>query len=256
MNPECQPTSCSERDSQRRRNLEWIFALEVWADNYTLIEIGAVVVSTATWVHRQCSVFAEHGVDLYARVGSGERFVAANDSGGGEHDEAEGDNDRELLASVSYLVHVMVVLISAHICPSTHHPGPVLIDLEQLDVDVSQCERHSSRDDQDANHDSRGEVASKGMREDDDSSSVGNQRQEHHSVAVETVEEHGLVSDHRGKLQDHQACCRQNRIQMQHHADLVWVLEIPVAFPWRSTGGAAVVWVAEDAVVGEVLKTG
>ena len=72
----------------------------------------------------------------------------------------------------------------------------MLIDLEQLDVDVGQCERHSSRDDQDANHDSCGEVASKGMREDNDSTGVGNQRQKCDGVAIETMKEHSLVSDH------------------------------------------------------------
>ena len=87
------------------------------------------------------------------------------------------------------------------------------------------------------------------MREDDDSASIGYQRQEHNGVAVETVEEHSLVSDHRSELQDHQACCRQDRVQVQHHANLVWILKIPVAFSWRSTGGAAIVGVAEDAVV-------
>jgi hypothetical protein len=39
------------------------------------------------------------------------------------------------------------VMVCAYICPSTHHPSPVLIDLKQLDVDVSQCERDSGRDD-------------------------------------------------------------------------------------------------------------
>lgn len=144
----------------------------------------------------------------------------------------------------------------AYVCPSTHHPGPMLIDLEQLDVDVGQCERHSSRDDENTNHDSCGEVASKSMREDDDSASVGNQRQKYDGIAIETMKKHSLVSDHRGELQDYQACCRQNRVQMQHHADLVWVLEIPVAFSGRSTCGAAIVGVAKDAVVREVLEAG
>ena len=63
----------------------------------------------------------------------------------------------------------------AYICPSTHHPSPVLIDLKQLDVDVSQCKRDSSRDYEHPDQDSRGEVASEGMREDDDSTCVGNQ---------------------------------------------------------------------------------
>ena len=132
----------------------------------------------------------------------------------------------------------------------------MLVDLKQLDVDVSQCERDSGGDDEHSDHDSRGEVASKGMRQYNDSTGIGNQRQEHDSVAVETVEEHSLVSDHRGELQDHQACCRQDRVQVQHHANLVWILEIPVAFSWRSAGGAAVVGVAEDAVVGQVLQAG
>lgn len=70
------------------------------------------------------------------------------------------------------------------------------------------------------------------------------------------MEKHGLVSDHRSELQDHQACCRQDCVQVQHHADLVRVLKIPVAFSWRSTGGATIVGIAEDAVVGEVLKAG
>jgi hypothetical protein len=79
----------------------------------------------------------------------------------------------------------------------------MLIDLEQLDIDVSQCERNSGRDDQNSDPDPRGEVASKRMRENDDSTGVGNQRQEHDSIAIETVEEHGLVSDYRRELQDH-----------------------------------------------------
>lgn len=158
---------------------------------------------------------------------------------------------------VSAALYVFLrVLVFAHVCPSTHHPGPVLVDLEQLDVDVSQCEGDSGRDDQHSDQDSRGEVASKGMWEDDDSASIGNQREQNDGVAVKTVEEHSLVSDHRGKLQDHQACCRQDRVQVQHHADLVRILEIPVAFSWRSTGGAAVIGVAENAIVGEVLEAG
>jgi len=132
----------------------------------------------------------------------------------------------------------------------------MLVDLKQLDVDVGQCERDSGGDDEHSDHDSRGEVASKGMWEDDDSASIGNQREQNDGVAVKTVEEHSLVSNHRGKLQDHQACCRQDRVQVQHHANLVWILEIPVAFSWRSAGGAAVVGVAEDAVVGQVLQAG
>ena len=70
------------------------------------------------------------------------------------------------------------------------------------------------------------------------------------------MEEHSLVSDHWCELQDHQACCRKDRVQVQHHADLVRVLEIPVALSWRSTGGATIVRVAEDAVVGHVLEAG
>lgn len=132
----------------------------------------------------------------------------------------------------------------------------MLVDLKQLDVNVSQCKGDSGRDDQHSDHDSRGEVASKGMWEDDDSASIGNQREQNDGVAVQTVEEHSLVSYHWGKLQDHQACCRKDRVQVQHHADLVRVLKIPVAFSWRSAGGAAIVGVTEDAVVGEVLKAG
>jgi hypothetical protein len=94
------------------------------------------------------------------------------------------------------------------------------------------------------------------MWENDDSTRVGNQRQQHDGVAIETVKEHSLVSDHWGNLQDYQARCRKDRVQVQHHADLVRVLQIPVTFSWRSTGRAAIVGVAEDAVVGEVLETG
>jgi len=106
MNPKCQPSGGPERNPQRRRNLEWIFALKVRTDNHTLIEIGAVVVTTATRVHRQRSVFAEHGVDLDAGVGGGERFVATDGGGGREHDEAESDDDRKLEIEVSYLVRI------------------------------------------------------------------------------------------------------------------------------------------------------
>ena len=138
MNPKCQPPSCAKRDSQRCRNLKRILALEARADNYTLIEIGAVVVSAATWIHRQCPVFAEHGVDLDARVGSGERFVAADDGRGREHDETKSDDDGELETSVSCLVFVTLgIVLWTHVCPSAHHPGTVLVDLKQLDVDVS-----------------------------------------------------------------------------------------------------------------------
>ena len=106
MNPKCQPSGSSERDSQRCRDLERILALEVWTDDHTLIGIGAIVVSAAPRVHRQSSVFAEHGVDLDAGVGGGERFVAADDRGGREHDEAESDDDRKLEIEVSYLVRI------------------------------------------------------------------------------------------------------------------------------------------------------
>jgi len=94
------------------------------------------------------------------------------------------------------------------------------------------------------------------MREDDDGASIANKREKHYSVAVEAVEKHRLVSDHRRELKHHQASCGKDHVQVQHHADLVRVLEIPVAFAWRSAGGAAVVGVAEDAVEGEILEAG
>ena len=82
VNPKRQPSGCSERDSQRRRNLERIVAFKVWADNHSLIDVGAVIEGAATWVHGHGPTFTEHGIDLDTRVCGGERFIAADDSGG------------------------------------------------------------------------------------------------------------------------------------------------------------------------------
>jgi len=107
MNPECQPSRRAKRDPQRRRDLDRVLALEVRANDHTLLGIEAVVVRAATRVQSQSSVFAEHGVDLDAGVGCGEGVVAADDGRGREHDEADGYDDGELDDGVSRLVYVL-----------------------------------------------------------------------------------------------------------------------------------------------------
>lgn len=67
------------------------------------------------------------------------------------------------------------------------------------------------------------------------------------------MEDHGLVSDHWSELQDHQAGCRENGKEVQHHADLVRILKVVVAFSRRSTCDAMHFGIAEDAVKGQVL---
>ena len=70
------------------------------------------------------------------------------------------------------------------------------------------------------------------MRKHDDDAGICDERQRDDHVAVEAMEQDNLVSDNRHKLQDDEDSCWQDREQVQHHADLVGVLQVEVAFSW------------------------
>jgi hypothetical protein len=72
MNPERQPSSCSERDSQRCCDLDWVLAVEVRRDDYALPGVGTIVVCDAIWVVAQCTLLTEREVYLGAGVGGGD----------------------------------------------------------------------------------------------------------------------------------------------------------------------------------------
>lgn len=93
------------------------------------------------------------------------------------------------------------------------------------------------------------------MWEDDDGTGVSYQREDDDGVAIETVEEHCLVSDHWSELQDHQACCGKDGVQMKHHANSVQILEVVVAFSWRGAHRTPIVGVTEDTIERQVLET-
>lgn len=92
MDPKCQPSGCSKGEPQSRCNLDWVFAFEVGGDDYTLIKLGAIVEWITTRVCSQCSIFAEYGVNLCARVGRSERVVPTDDGSRGEHDKTDRDD--------------------------------------------------------------------------------------------------------------------------------------------------------------------
>jgi hypothetical protein len=213
MDPQSQPSGRSKRDSQRCCNLDRVLAVHIRVNDNTLLRVGAVVVHDAVRESGWCAFFAEREVDLGARIGCREGGIAAYDGGGGEHDHADRDDSGEL-EDVSHVLDGPTVSGWSHICPGSHHPRPMLVNLKEFDIDESKEKSAGSGNDGYAAPDSCGKIASKSVRESDESACIGYQWQDNDSVAIEAVENYGLVPNHWSKLEDHQAGCRENAKQV------------------------------------------
>lgn len=97
----------------------------------------------------------------------------------------------------------------------------MLIDLEFLNVIVGHTKADRGRDHQDADSSLRGEFSAERTADNHQSTRMTNQDQDYDHMAIDPVEEHGLVSDGRDELEDHQHACRHYSTEMQGDADAI-----------------------------------
>ncbi len=74
--------------------------------------------------------------------------------------------------------------LETHVGPSPEHPRPVLINLQQLDVDVRHEVGEGRADDQRAAISLYGEVSAEGMGQDHDRPGAADEGERDHQIAV------------------------------------------------------------------------
>ena len=119
--------------------------------------------------------------DLLARHGLIEAADFGDDESTDDHDDAEGD-DR------------------AGVEPGPEHPCAVLVDLEAFDVDVGQDCADGGQDCKETDVDLRFEFAAKAMTRNHEGADVGDEEEQDDDIAVDTMENEGMVTDPGDKL--------------------------------------------------------
>jgi len=140
--------------------------------------------------------------------------------------------------------------------PRSQHPYAMLIDLQKFDVDNCHHVGESCQNNQRPAKGPSGQVAAKGVREDDDDAGGGDEGHQDDCVAVQAVKEYGLVPDSRDELQRDQERRWEDGVEMHLDADLVEAHVVIVAFSRSCAGRSGIVWVAENAAEGHVLQAG
>lgn len=129
----------------------------------------------------------------------------------------------------------------------------MLIYLQPLDVDPRDQVCYRCADNQDASNDPSSDVAAERMFSDHESAGARKRREEDNHVAVDAMKNDRLMTNEWCKLEDDQNPSRQDAVEVEHDADLVRLLKVVEAFSWSSPGFGRV-WIAEDAIEGEILR--
>lgn len=86
--------------------------------------------------------------------------------------------------------------------PPPEHPGPVLFQLEFLDVDVSKDHRHDERNPDNSDTRLRFEGAPESVPRGHEGPNCADHRQQEDNIAVNPMDEYKLVSNCRHKLEN------------------------------------------------------